>query len=72
VQEDAYAVCRYVRHYHEKNGYAPDRDMLKVSTEFVDLLIQNGVIEELSLYEGGPPILVVLTEKGMRMSKEQR
>ena len=72
MQEDAYAVCRYVRRYHEKNGYSPDRDMLGVSTEFADLLIQNGVIEELALYEGGPPILVVLTEKGARMSKEQR
>jgi len=65
---DAYAVCRYVRHYLTKNGYAPSRGMCGCSVEFVDQLAANGVVEVLSLYEGGPPIKVVLTEKGQRMA----
>jgi len=69
---DAYAICRYVRHYHEKNGYAPDRSKLGCDDAFVALLIKNGIIEELPLYEGGPPVLVTLTEKGARMASKKR
>lgn len=68
MTDDAYAVCRYVRHYHAKNGYAPNREMCGCSSEFFDQLVENGVIEVLPLYEGGPPVGVVLTEKGARMA----
>jgi hypothetical protein len=69
---DAYAVCRYVLQYHEKNCYAPDRSKLGCYDTFVEMLIKNDIIKELPLHEGGPPVLVVLTEKGMRMAKEKR
>jgi hypothetical protein len=64
----AYAICRYVRHYHAKNGYAPKRAELGCEAEFVDKLVANGVLRLLPLYEGGPPIAVVLTDKGSRMA----
>jgi len=69
---DAYAVCRYIRHYHEKNDYAPARTMCGCSEEFLDQLVTNGVVEVLPLYEGGPPVKVVLTEKGARMADKRR
>lgn len=72
MNEDAYAVCRYVLHYHEKNGYVATRDTLGISREYLDLLVKNGVVEFLPSYEGGPPVKVVLTAKGRRMAEERR
>lgn len=72
-EPDVYDVCRYVRHYHQKNGYAPSVGMLLGATrEYVDLLVKNGIIEVLPLHEKGPPVVVVLTEKGFRMATAQR
>jgi sulfur relay (sulfurtransferase) DsrC/TusE family protein len=74
MTDDAYEVCRYVRHYFEKNGYAPNREVLHAHTPalFLEQLIENGIIRELPLYEGGPPVLVVLTEKGHQMATAKR
>lgn len=69
---NAYEVCRYVRHYQEKNGYAPGREMLSTPALFLEQLVANGIIEVLPLYEGGAPIRVVLTEKGLRMANADR
>jgi hypothetical protein len=69
---DAYAVCKYIRHYTSKNGYLPRRGMVDCTKEEEDLLVKNGVIQILPLYEGGPPIAVALTEKGERMASGQR
>lgn len=65
---DAYAIARYVRHYHAKNGYAPKANQLTCSLEEVAALERNGVIEMCPLFDGGPRILVCLTDKGMRMA----
>jgi hypothetical protein len=67
---DAYDVCRYVQHYWRKNGYGPDTTGLEPF--FVEQLVQNGIIEVLPLYEGGPPVAMVLTEKGTRMANTER
>jgi hypothetical protein len=69
---DPYALCRHVRHYHEKNGFAPLRSELGCSEEEAEALIRNGILQVLPLYEGGPPIVVVLTDKGYRMAQEKR
>lgn len=68
TEPDAYEVCRYVRHYRSKNGCAPRIGELTVPREFADLLVTNGVVEVRPLFEGGPPVAVVLTEKGERMA----
>ena len=65
---DAYAIARYVAHYRAKNGYAPRPGLLCCSADEVEALVRNGVIEICPLYEGGPPVCVVLTDKGRRMS----
>ena len=70
---DAYSVCWYIRHYYEKNGYLPLRSQLPgCDAAYVDKLVTNGVIEVLPYYEGGPPLRVVLTEKGRRMAARER
>lgn len=69
---DPYAICRHVRHYHAKNGYAPRLPELGCSVEEAAALIRNGIIEVLPLYEGGPAVGVVLTDKGFRMAQERR
>jgi len=72
MSDDAYEICRKVRRYHEKNGYPPKRTELGCSPEFFEQLVQNGVVEVLPLYEGGSPVNVVLSEKGLRMSERRR
>lgn len=67
-----YEVCRYIRHYREKNGYAPGRRECICSEAYLDQLIENGVVKVLPLYEGGPPVGVVLTEKGAQMAERRR
>lgn len=69
MSEDAYVVCRYVRHYHAKNGFAPKRSMLGCSEAFVDLLEKNGVITLRAIYGDGPMLDVFLTDKGLRMAE---
>ncbi len=68
---DPYEVCRRVKRYHEKNGYAPKRSELGCDDAYVDALVKNGVIELRDLYDGGPKICVVLTDKGMRMAERR-
>lgn len=70
--KDAYEVCRYVRHYRAKNGYAPSREELGCAPDFIDQLVANGIVELCPLYAGGPPVKVVLTEKGYRMAAAER
>jgi hypothetical protein len=65
---DARAICRYVRHYQAKNGFAPRAAQLGCEAAFLDKLVANGVLEILPLYDGGPPIAIVLTDKGRRMA----
>jgi hypothetical protein len=72
VTDDAYKVCRYVQHYYAKNGYLPGRGECGCSAEFMDQLIVNGVVELIPLYEGGPLVKVILTEKGSRMADQRR
>jgi len=72
MTNDAYEVCRHIRHYTQKNDYAPARTMCGCSEGFLDQLVTNGVVEVLPLYEGGPPVKVVLTEKGFRMATSER
>ena len=72
MTDDAYEVCRYVKQYHEKNGYAPTPGMLHCDAAFVDLLIRHNVIEVRPLCEGGMPTQVFLTDKGMRMATAER
>lgn len=72
MSEDAYSICRYVQHYARKNGSAPLRDTLGCSSEFVDLLEKNGVVQLFALYLGGPKLYVVLTDKGVRMAESRR
>ena len=72
MTDDAYEICRYVKRYHEKNGYAPTLEMLNCDAAFADLLVNNGIIEVRPLYEGGRPIKVFLTDKGMRMATAER
>ena len=71
-EADPYEVCRYIRHYRQKNGYAPRRGECGCSEAFIDQLVENGIVEVLPLYEGGPPVGVVLTEKGARMAEGRR
>lgn len=66
---DAYEICRHVKRYHEKNAYAPKRSELGAPDDFVDLLVKNGVIEILPITPNGPPVAVVLTDKGQRMAE---
>ena len=66
---DAYDVCRTVRRYTQKNGYAPTRSELGCTEEDVELLAKNGVLELLPLYEGGPLVKARLTSKGLRMAE---
>jgi hypothetical protein len=65
---EPYVTCRYVRHYHAKNGYAPRVSELPCGEEYARQLQANGIIDVLPLYDGGPPVGVVLTEKGLRMA----
>lgn len=65
MTDDAYEVCRYVRHYHAKNGYAPTRKMCMCSSEFIDQLVANDVVK-LDAEE------VFLTDKGLRMATTER
>jgi hypothetical protein len=70
---DAYAVARYVRHYGAKNGYAPRvADLPDCTAEDVGLLVKNGIVTVETIYDGGPPVAVVLTDKGRRMADERR
>ena len=72
-EPDVYEVCRYIRHYQQKNCFAPRVGMLLGATrEYVDLLVKNGIVQVLPLHENGPPIAVVLTEKGHRMAEGRR
>jgi hypothetical protein len=66
---NAYEVCRFVRRYQAKNGYAPKRSELSCTNEEVEVLIKNGVLEALPLFDGGTPIAVCLTDKGLRMAQ---
>ncbi len=69
---NAYAACKYIRHYHAKNGYAPRRgDVPDCTDADIDKLVENDIIEILPLYEGGPKLGIVLTDKGRRMANEQ-
>jgi hypothetical protein len=72
MTDDAYAVCRHIQHYYSKNGYAPAPEMLHCSIAFLGQLITNGVVEMLPLYESGPLVKVVLTDKGLRMANTER
>jgi hypothetical protein len=69
---DAYDVCRHVRRYIQKNGYAPTLGMLDCTTEEAAQLVTNGVLEGFSLYEGGPITAYRLTDKGLRMAEAPR
>lgn len=69
---DPYEVCRHVRHYQAKNGYAPVRSMLGCEDAFIDQLVKNGILELVPNREGGPKIYVVLTDKGLRMAQAKR
>jgi hypothetical protein len=69
---DPYAICRYIAHYHAKNGYALRVGCLGCVMEYEEKMVANGIIERLPLYEGGPPVAVVLTDKGLRMASAQR
>ena len=69
---DPYAVCKYVKHYTQKNGYSPKRGDVGCTEDELDALVKNGVLEICPLYEGGPLINVVLTDKGARMSEGRR
>lgn len=60
-------LCRYVRHYQAKNGYAPALEMIGTQQEREELRARCLVLL-VSLYEGGPPVKVVLTAKGMRLA----
>jgi hypothetical protein len=75
VTPDLYDICRQIRHYHQKNSYAPKRVEVEHwcgSTEFFEQLIKNEVIEVLPIAEHGEPVAVVLTEKGFRMAMVER
>lgn len=61
------AICSYVRHYRAKNGYAPRVADLPCAATHTETLERSGFIELCALYEGGPKILVVLTDKGERL-----
>lgn len=65
---DAYKVCRYVKHYYEKNGYLPNALEMPCGNEFLKQLEKNEVVDVLPLYDGGPPVKVALTDKGRRMA----
>ena len=72
---DAYEICRHIRHYHQKNSYAPKRAEVEHwcgSAEFFEQLIANDVVEVLPIAEHGAPVAVVLTEKGYRMATVER
>lgn len=71
---DSYELCRKIRHYSQKNGYAPKRDELAhwCAPEFLELLVLNDVVSLVPLYEGGPLVCVVLTPKGARMAAKDR
>ena len=68
-RREPYVTCRFVRDYQRKNDYAPRVSELPCGEEYAKQLQANGVIEVLPLYEGGPPVGVVLTEKGRRMAE---
>ena len=74
---DAYDVCRRLKRYHQKNGYtmrvnSPELGLMSVTREFLDLLVKNGIVEVLPLYEGGTPVAIGLTDKGYRMATAER
>lgn len=74
-EPDAYAVCRYVKHYHQKNGYAPTIEMigaLHVTLEYLEQLVKNGVVTLQPICENGPAIKIFLTDKGYRMADGRR
>lgn len=68
IEFDAYAICRYVKHYHEKNGYAPTRGMLGAPDEFVGKMVENEIIKIVPIGPGLPPTAVLLTDKGYSMA----
>ena len=74
-EPDAYEVCAFVRRYYRKNGYLPDVQMLLgqmgASREYLDQLVENGIVNIIPLYESGPPTKVVLTEKGASMADKK-
>jgi hypothetical protein len=75
VTPDPYEICRHIRHYYQKNNYAPKRDEVEHwcgGAEFFEQLVKNDVVEVLPIAEGGPPVAVVLTEKGFRMATVER
>jgi hypothetical protein len=61
-------LCRYVRHYHAKNGYAPDRGTLGCTPVELSELEARRLVEVYPLYEGGPRIKIVLTDKGLKLA----
>jgi hypothetical protein len=69
---DPYAICRHVAHYRARNGYALRTGQLGCDAEYEEKLVTNGVIKRLPIYEGGPEVEVVLTDKGRRMASEER
>jgi hypothetical protein len=75
VTPDPYDICRQIRHYHQKNCYAPKRYEVESwcgGAEFFEKLIANEIVEVLPIAEHGPPVAVVLTEKGYRMATVER
>jgi len=59
-------LCRYVRHYQAKNGFAPVRATLGCTDAELTQLALLRLVELVPLYEGGPPVKIHLTDKGLR------
>jgi len=63
-------LCKYVRHYAAKNGFAIRIGMLGRTLDEERLLESHGYVEILPLYEGGPKVGIVLTNKGFALTEE--
>jgi hypothetical protein len=62
-------LCTYILAYGAENRYPPKRGDIGCTRAEEEALAKNGVIEFRPLYEGGPPVAIRLTEKGLRMAK---
>jgi len=68
MKQEVYALCRYVRHYQAKNGYAPRCGEVMASQELLTELEKRGIIELVPAVDRGPKLFIRLTDNGLELA----
>jgi hypothetical protein len=64
------SLCRYVKHYHSKNGYSPTKEVLPNYDTAFDLAQKLALVDLVPIFEGEQPLGVILTDAGLREANE--